>query len=71
MKEVLLGVPQDQYGFLVDLVVGTLKGYLLFALVSQKGGYSLISYLLYYFLVNQRWVLQLKVLVVGLYLQGS
>ena len=48
LKEVLLGAPQDQYGFLGGLLEGA-------------------SYL---FQVNQRWALQLKVLVVGFYFQG-
>ena len=48
LKEVLLGAPQDQYGFLGVLLEG-------------------VSCL---FQVNQRWALQLKVLVVGFYFQG-
>ena len=67
------GLPQNQEGFLVDLVEGTQKRNLLPALTSQMEGWLLTFYPLKghlcYFLKSQGQVLQLKDLVVGLYLQ--
>ena len=76
------GLPQNQEGFLVDLVEGTQKGnplsvvmeeYLVPALTSQMKGWLLAFYplkgYLYYLQKSQRHVLQLKDLVMGFYLQ--